>query len=138
MKKKRVFIVCVLALMVSLGAPACAQEQLEQEIEIEAMQLADGVYEGSNSMMDVSVTIEEGQITDIKILEHRGGGKQYEEMILPMLDLMIEKQSTDVDAVTGATTSSKALKLAVEEALEKANLSLQKKELIEKYTIELE
>ena len=136
MEQKRFFMKCFLVLMISLGTPIYAEEQAEQETE--AIQLADGVYEGTNSMMDVSVTIEEGQIADIKILEHRGGGKEYEEIILPLLDLMIERQSTDVDAITGATTSSKALKLAVEEALEKANLSLQKKKLIEKYTTGLE
>ena len=59
-------------------------------------------------------------------------------MILPLLDLIVERQSTDVDAITGATVSSKTLKMAVEEALEKARLSLQKKELIEKYTTGLE
>ena len=136
MEKKSFFMVCSLALMISLGMPIYVMAQAEQESE--AMQVADGVYEGSNSMMDVAVTVEEGKIADIKILEHRGGGKKYEEMILPLLDLMIERQSTDVDAITGATVSSDTLKMAVEEALEKARLSLQKKELIEKYTTGLE
>jgi uncharacterized protein with FMN-binding domain len=83
-------------------------------------QYADGVYEASNSIVDVAVTIEEGKIRDIKILEHRCGGKKYEEMVSPLVDTIIQEQSTQVDAVTGATLSSDALKDAIDEALEKA------------------
>ncbi len=135
MRIKRFFMVSFLALTLSLGVPifTMAQEQEGEETE-----LADGVYEGTNSMLDISVAIEQGKITDIKILEHRGGGEQYEKMILPLVDLMIERQSTEVDAITGATTSSNALKIAVEEALEKSKLSLQKKQELERYSIDLE
>jgi len=83
-------------------------------------QYADGVYEAGNSMVDVAVTIEEGKIRDIKILEHRGGGKKYEEMASSLADTIIQEQSTQVDAVTGATLSSNALKDAIDEALENA------------------
>jgi len=84
-------------------------------------QYTDGVYEASNSMLDVAVTIEEGKITDIEILEHRGGGQNYEEMVSSLIDTVIEEQSTQVDAVTGATVSSDALKDAINQALKEAS-----------------
>lgn len=58
--------------------------------EDEALSLKDGVYEAGNRMLDVLVTIEGGAITDIEILEHRGGGEKYEKMILPLIDTIIE------------------------------------------------
>ncbi len=80
----------------------------------------DGIYQAKDLMVNVEVTIENGRIAEINILKHRGGGEKYEEMIRPLIEKMIEKQSTDVDAVTGATVSSKALKNTVTEALQKA------------------
>jgi uncharacterized protein with FMN-binding domain len=88
--------------------------------EIEEKQYADGVYEASNDMVDVAVTIEEGKIADIEILEHRGGGEEYEQMVRPLTKTIIQEQSTQVDAVTGATVSSEALKDAIDEALAEA------------------
>jgi uncharacterized protein with FMN-binding domain len=89
--------------------------------EIQEKQYIDGVYEASNSILDVAVTIEQGKITDIKILEHRGGGQNYEEMVSSLIDTIIQEQSTQVDAVTGATVSSDALKDAINQALEEAS-----------------
>ncbi|MFA5088300.1 MAG: FMN-binding protein [Candidatus Omnitrophota bacterium] len=83
-------------------------------------QLYDGIYEGSNSQVDVTVSVLNGKIIDIKILNHRGGGDQYRDMLKPLLDSMVRKQSTELDGVSGATVSSQALKEAVEDALKKA------------------
>lgn len=127
--RKKCFAFGFLAILILIAAPLSVMAQEHEEAG-----LADGVYEGRNSMMDVSVTIEEGRIADIEILEHRAGEEKYKDMIVPLVDAIIEKQSTGVDAITGATTSSEALKIAVEEALEKSRLSSEKKALIEKYT----
>ncbi|MBD3425889.1 MAG: FMN-binding protein [Candidatus Omnitrophica bacterium] len=80
----------------------------------------DGTYEGEYSFVKVKVTVDQGSISDIKILHHGGGGEKYEEMVEPLLDEIINKQSTDVDAVTGATVSSINTINAVQSALEKA------------------
>ena len=81
---------------------------------------ADGVYEGADGFIQVRVEIKKGDISNIEIVKHGGGGKEYEDMVRPLLKEMIRKQSTDVDVVTGATTSSKYLKKAVSNALTKA------------------
>ena len=73
-------------------------------------------------MLDIAVVIEKGRIADIEILQHRGGGPAYEQMIEPLLNIMVQEQSAQVDAVTGATVSSNALKQAVQQALEKARI----------------
>ena len=81
---------------------------------------ADGVYEGEYSFIKVQVTIEDDNLTDIKMLHHGGGGQKYASMVEPMLDEMVKKQSTAIDSVTGATVSSDNLKKAVDNALNKA------------------
>ena len=82
--------------------------------------LKDGTYEGEHSFVAVSVTVVNGRIADIRIIRHGGGGQKYADMVQPLIAQMLEKQSTDVDAVTGATTSSNNLKQAVKNALQKA------------------
>ncbi len=85
-----------------------------------AAQFKDGTYEGEQSFVTVSVTVTDGRIADIKITHHGGGGPKYAEMVKPLLCQMLEKQSTEVDTVTGATVSSNNLKQAVAAALQKA------------------
>ena len=85
--------------------------------------LVDGIYEGSyrggpNSAL-VKVTIKDNTIANIEIVTHRAWkGKKAE---LPILKRIIENQSTDVDAVSGATNSSRVIMNAVQKAIEKAS-----------------
>jgi len=78
-----------------------------------------GVYRGKTDtpfpvILDVSVQNE--QLIEIKIIEHYCSpiGKQAEK-IIPEI---IKHQSLDVDVVSGATTSSKSILKAVENALQ--------------------
>ena len=85
--------------------------------------LVDGVYEGSysggpNSVL-VKVTIKDSTIVNIEIVRHRAWkGRKAESTILRRI---IENQSTDVAAVTGATNSSRVIMNAVQKAIEKAS-----------------
>ncbi len=81
----------------------------------------DGVYEGEFAFIKVRVTVEECKISDIEILQHGGGGEKYENMVKDMVPAIIESQSTEVDAISGATVSSGHLKKAVENALASQN-----------------
>jgi len=83
-------------------------------------QYRDGVYEGEHSFVKVQVAVDQGKVNDIEILRHGGGGKKYADMVRPLCDEMVSKQTFDVDAVTGATVSSKNLKEAVQSAVQKA------------------
>ncbi|MBN3039214.1 MAG: FMN-binding protein [Candidatus Omnitrophica bacterium] len=84
------------------------------------VRLVDGIYEGECSFIKVQVTVSEGQIADIVILEHGGGGEKYKQMIEPLQDEIIETQTIDVDAISGATVSSENFKRAVDNALQKS------------------
>ncbi len=84
--------------------------------------LIDGVYEGyyktGLNAASVEVTIENRQIKRIKILNHDAWkGKKAEPVIVKRI---IEQQSTNVDAVSGATNSSHVIMNAVQKAVEKA------------------
>lgn len=85
---------------------------------IDISDIPDGVYIGEYDVnviyAKVEVTVENGEITNIIILEHRNErGKPAEAVI----NKIIEDQKTDVDAVSGATNSSTVIKKAVENAL---------------------
>ncbi|MBQ1311691.1 MAG: FMN-binding protein [Blautia sp.] len=86
-------------------------------------QYKDGKYTGAaigyNGRLTVSVTIEDGVITDA----HMKGSVDDEPYITDacaVFDEIVAQNNTLVDAVSGATTSSHALTEAVEDALSKA------------------
>jgi uncharacterized protein with FMN-binding domain len=82
---------------------------------------ADGMYRGEYDLprapVDVTldVRLENARITGIVIVKHFCSpvGKKAEKIT----ERIIEKQSLDVDVITGATGSSKAILKAVEAAL---------------------
>ncbi len=84
----------------------------------------DGEYTGQfpfreRLLYKVKVTVNSGKMTDIEVLEN-GTGNEYAQKALKVVPRMLEKQSPDVDVVTGATVTSKALMKCVEEALKEA------------------
>ena len=86
--------------------------------EIDVANVSDGIYIGEYDVnfiyAKVGVTVEEGKIVSINILEHRHErGKAAETVI----DKIMEEQKIDVDAISGATNSSTVIKKAVENAL---------------------
>lgn len=86
--------------------------------EINISDVSDGVYIGEYDVnfiyAKVEVTVQNREITDIIILEHRHEhGKAAETVINEIVD----EQRINVDAVSGATNSSIVIKKAVENAL---------------------
>lgn len=79
---------------------------------------ADGTYTGSYDLFlvktKVRLTIEDKKLTDIELLQHVNGEGAPAEKIL---DDLLESQTLDVDVVSGATASSKAILKAAEDAL---------------------
>jgi uncharacterized protein with FMN-binding domain len=82
--------------------------------------VADGNYEAEYDVgyiyAKVSVAVKDGSIADIDLLEHRNERGKPAESIT---EAITAKQSLDVDAVSGATNSSKVIKKAIENALKK-------------------
>jgi len=85
-----------------------------------------GTYEGSGEgyegIITVAVTVSENKITRIEVLEHGEtpgfSTAAFEEVIGAIIDF----NSTEVDALSGASETSGGLLQAVNEALEKARL----------------
>lgn len=91
--------------------------------------LTDGTYLAANSGfknlgMELEVTIEDGVVTNIEMIDcgctapHHG--TDYEQAAQDIIDDIISLQSTEIDTVSGATTTSKSVLTAVEEAIEDA------------------
>ena len=80
--------------------------------------LPDGDYEGVCDVgyikARVCVTIEDGRMTKIELLEHRNERGAAGEGVV---ERMLNAQSTQVDTVSGATNSSRVIQKAVENAL---------------------
>jgi uncharacterized protein with FMN-binding domain len=73
-----------------------------------------GEYRSGPVRVKANVLVKNGAITEVKILEHINGRGGKAEAIT---DSIIEEQSLGVDAISGATLSSKVILKAVEIAL---------------------
>lgn len=98
--------------------------------EIAAVQDAsaykDGTYYGTGKgfagTMKVKVDISGGKIASISIVSTKDGDS-YVKIASSLLDTIVEKQSTNVDTVSGATFSSRGIIAAVRSALSQAAVS---------------
>ncbi len=92
--------------------------------EINISDISDGVYIGEYDVnfiyAKVEVTVQNGEITNINILEHRHERGKTAEVIA---DSIVDEQKIDVDAISGATNSSTVIKKAVENALKSSKLT---------------
>lgn len=125
---RRIMIILIVAILlvvcVKVGADFLTKRTLKKVKinEVPISQVADGEYVGEAQIKPVSakvnVQVENGKITDIEIKDHMTGlGKNGEKII----DQIINKQSLDVDAISGATQSSVTITKAVENALTQEN-----------------
>lgn len=89
--------------------------------DVDMNQVTDGSYIGEYQVFPihviVQVEISDHLITNITIVEHDNGQGDDAETIVD--DVMTE-QSLQVDAIAGATYSSKVILLAIQDALTKA------------------
>ncbi|GAA0068384.1 hypothetical protein UT300002_31700 [Clostridium perfringens] len=91
--------------------------------------IKDGTYlgeaKGYGGNIKVKVTIESGKIKNIEVLSHSETPKYYENGS-KVIGSIIKANSTDVDAVSGATLTSNGIKNAVRDALSKAGFNVSK------------
>lgn len=86
--------------------------------DIDVSGLRDGKYYGSFNIYhvsaDVEVAVKNGEITDIYLVE----ASTNEDKLKAIIQQVLDKQSLeDVDTVSGATVSQKAVLKAIEDAL---------------------
>jgi uncharacterized protein with FMN-binding domain len=114
-------VLLVLLVFMMIYAIIGKEETLKLNIEaIDLTQIPDGTYIGSYDNYrwtnKVEVTVIEHKITKIKplkIQDGRGG------LVKDLTQRILDRQSPDVDAITGATASSNGFLKAVETALRK-------------------
>jgi uncharacterized protein with FMN-binding domain len=117
-------VVAVLAVAAGIFAAKfnrMAREMRAMTFEnIELSKLRDGSYKGSCKLFPVTavvrVRVEGGRITGIDVLKHMHGPGYGADAFAQRV---VQAQSLNVDVVSGATGSSKAMKKAIEDALRK-------------------
>ena len=96
----------------------------EQQDGKDALLMQDGVYEGEaqgfGGAVKVEVTIEDGSLKDIQVVEAKGEDNAYLSTAKDLIPAMLEAGSAEVDLISGATFSSTAIRNAADLALEKA------------------
>jgi uncharacterized protein with FMN-binding domain len=113
----------VFSLLIILALVSCSSVPLADiKASLPDMNEKDnGVYRGNYSVsgtpvkVTLDVTVNQNKITAIKLIKRTRSpiGKKAERII----DTVIQEQSLEIDAISGATASSKAILKAVENAL---------------------
>ncbi len=126
-KKKRIGMIIGFVILLAVGIMGHSYfkyQNVISSIVIESVDLQntpDGIYTGSCEAVfvtaEVEVTVKDHKITAINLLKHRNGRGEMAEIIPAKI---IENQTLKVDAVTGATSSSKVIIKAIENALTSA------------------
>ncbi len=125
-KCKPIFIVLALiSLLVILLAVFFVQinKRLESLLawpmeDVNLVHVSDGIYQGRYHAFPieavVEVTMKDGKMIAIDLIKHTNGQGEAAEAILGRV---VESQSLKVDAIAGATYSSKVIVLAIKDAL---------------------
>ncbi len=129
MMRGRVSKLSITLLLVLILLSGCALVKYKKKIaatEIQTVNLKaieDGVYEGFYDVYlinaRVSVEIKDHKIINLELVEHKHDRFSGEAMIQKVLD----KQSLEVDIITGATNSCKTVLKAIEIALNNGKVS---------------
>lgn len=94
----------------------------EAFVQIEG--LKDGLYTGTGigfgGNMKVEVLVEDGRIKGINVISHNETTGYYEEVFRTLSREIVERQSIGVDAISGATTTSRGFLNAVRRGISQA------------------
>ena len=123
--KKKILIILLCTILFALIGASLYLKTLVNDVNsitvsnLNMANITDGIYVGEYSItpvyVEVEVSVTEHKITNIKIIEHENGlGGKVEKIV----DDVISRQSLEVDAVSGATVSSKCIIKAIENALQ--------------------
>ncbi|MHB0896340.1 MAG: FMN-binding protein [Spirochaetales bacterium] len=88
--------------------------------EVDLASIADGVYSGSVSafpvVVELKVRVKDHRIEAIDLIKHTNGQGKPAEALLAKV---VQEQKINLDVISGATYSSKAILLAISNALKK-------------------
>lgn len=127
MKRQTVAIISLLATSLTvLSGCGASDAETKAVYEIgESGTWTDGTYietaKGKKGSFDVTVIIEEGTISSVTVGDNKETPDRGGVAIRQLPDQIVEAQSYEVDAVSGATVTSNGIKDAVARCLEKAS-----------------
>ena len=122
----------VVTLLLTLSACPLARNLKEYRLiiesieigEVDLLEVEDGIYYGEMDAVIVSaevwVSVFDHKITKIELKHNHGRGKDAEVIVKDVT----EKQTLKIDIITGATSSSKVILKAIEQALKSERLIL--------------
>lgn len=126
--KRNVLVGLALLVMVAYGAyifilaPIAGERNAVRDMEfqdVDLNQVADGEYRGEfgygSNMYAVEVIVKDRKIVAIEVINNRDS--EHAKKAEGVIQKVIDAQSVQVDVVTGATTTSKAILKAIENAL---------------------
>lgn len=121
--KTYTYIMIALFFILWLGLPKLwTNSTIGSNISIAS--LKDGTYQGEAKgfagKIITKIIVEDGKITEIEIIDHHESKGWYEEVFMVLPKEIIKKQRLQVDAISGATKTSKGLLKSVENAVKKA------------------
>lgn len=103
--------------MIALAASSCKLPTIDigfVDFSLVEAGSYEGYWDGDMVKASVAVEAEDGYVTDIRILKHECGMGSPAEAVVARV---VEKQSLQVDTVSGATYSSRVILRAIENAL---------------------
>lgn len=116
MSRMLLMLTAVTGLVLTAVFPGCTSLKNGAETHDESA-FYDGAAMGYRGMIHVRVGFEQGTITEITVVESREdqaiGGAAIEELT----DLVLMYNTTEIDAVSGATETSKGFLEAIENAI---------------------
>lgn len=129
-------IVVLVGMVVSFKVSGYEPQELFGDINISSygyegldfgdLELTDGTYTGTasgfqNLTVEVEVTVLNGEVTEIVLIDdgstspHKG--IDFEQVAIDIAEDIVSSQSTDIDTYSGATSTSKGVLEAVEDAI---------------------
>lgn len=125
--KKNLFkrsLALLLVLSMTFMFVGCQGEQ-DVKQEVEAGKYTPGTYtgigKGINGDVVVSITVDENNIKEVTVTEHKETAGISDPAINDLPEKIIEAQSVEVDVISGATMTSNAILEAVKTALAEAS-----------------
>ncbi len=118
------------------AAPAAPNQTaaLQPTAEATAVLYGDGEYQGDSvsagrwGSVETTVTIRDGQIVDLSVVNYPHStslSTRISQSVLPrLMQEVVDKQSADVDVISGATMTVDAFVQSVQSALDSARLDL--------------
>ena len=126
-KGKRIALIIIVVVVVLITVFVIAVNYIGSEMkvvdnliinDVDLNSISDGIYYGKYETIlvkaEVEVEVKDNRIINVKILKHSHGKGEAAESIV---NDVVDEQKINIDTISGATTSSKVILKAVENAL---------------------